>query len=421
MKAILVGVKLDNIQEKEFLDEMEELKNLASACDIETIDTMKQILEFVNPQTYIGKGKIDELKILIKGTETDVVICNDELSPLQIASLSDELDILVYDRTYLILEIFKSRAKTKEAIIQVEIAMLSYVLPRLAGLRKGLSRQRGSSGGFAHGKGAGESKLELDRRINKTKIQSLKKELEDLTNVRKLQRGKRNKSDIPTVCLVGYTNSGKSTLMNRILSMCKKDEEKKVFEKDMLFATLETSSRRVDFPSGSFILTDTVGFIEKLPHHLIEAFKSTLEEIKESDLIVHVVDGSNEKNLMQISATNKVLEELDVKNIPVIYAFNKMDMIEGYLYIPNEFPASYRISALNGTNVEDLIEEINKIIYKEYSDVSLLIPYTKSNLLHDLYNDAISITSNNTDEGTLVNCKIRKRDYSKYESYKTSK
>lgn len=417
MKAILVGVKLDEVLLKDFEDEMDELKNLSSACDIETIEMVKQTLPFINSQTYVGKGKLEELKMLINGLEPDVIICNDELTPLQIANISEELDILIYDRTYLILEIFKSRAKTKEAIIQVEIAMLNYVLPRLVGLRKGLSRQRGSGGGFAHGKGAGESKLELDRRINKDKISALKEKLRELSKVRKTQREKRKKSATPTVCLVGYTNSGKSTLMNKLLSISKVSEEKKVFQKNMLFATLETSSRKMSFKSGSFVLTDTVGFIEKLPHHLVEAFKSTLEEIKEADLILHVVDGSNEKYLNQIQATNTVLEKLEVKEIPVVYVFNKIDKVDNYLYIPNEFQLAYRISAKKGTNVEYLIDEINKILYKNYLEVILEIPYDKNEIVHEIYNVAINVNIKYGDDKTIIKCKMDNININKYKQY----
>lgn len=417
MKAILVGVKLDEVLQKDFDDEMEELKNLASACDIESIEIVKQTLPFVNSLTYVGKGKLEELKILINGLEPDVVICNDELTPLQISNISEELDILIYDRTYLILEIFKSRAKTREAIIQVEIAMLNYVLPRLVGLRQGLSRQRGSGGGFAHGKGAGESKLELDRRINKDKISVLKRELKELSKVRKTQRERRKKSTTPTVCLVGYTNSGKSTLMNKLLSLSKASADKKVFQKDMLFATLETSSRKMSFKSGSFVLTDTVGFIEKLPHHLVEAFKSTLEEIKEADLILHVVDGSNEKYLNQIQATNTVLEKLEVKEIPIVYVFNKIDKLDNYLYIPNEFPQAYRISAKNGTNVEYLVKEINKILYKDYLNVTLEIPYDKNEIVHEVYNIAIDVDIKYDRDKTIIKCKMDIVNVKKYNQY----
>lgn len=417
MKAVLVGVKLDNIQINDFEDEMSELKNLSEACDIEVVDSIKQNLDSFNPVTYIGSGKIEEIKMSVEANEADVVICNDELTPLQISKLSEKIDVQIYDRTYLILEIFKRRAKTKEAILQVEIASLTYLLPRLAGMRQGLSRQRGTGGGFAHGRGAGETKLELDRRINSDKISQLKKELKELEKVRKVQREKRTASDLAKVCLVGYTNSGKSTLMNKFLEITNSKDEKKVFQKDMLFATLETSSRKIDYKNGGFILTDTVGFIEKLPHNLIEAFKSTLEEIRECDLIIHVVDGSNSKHLSQIKATNKVLNELDVKDIPVIYAFNKIDKIDNYLYIPNEFPDAIRISALNGYNIDELLKLIFKKTYGEYESVEMLIPYSMENDYYKIKNKSIIETTSYEEKGIYVKCQINNEVKNKYGKY----
>lgn len=417
MKAILVGVKLDNISLSEFDAEMEELKNLAIACDIETIDIVKQNLESFHPVTYVGKGKVEEIKMISESSEAEVVVFNDELTPIQISNLQEKLGLLIYDRTYLILEIFKSRAKTREAIIQVEIASLNYMLPRLVGLRQGLSRQRGAGGGFAHGRGAGESKLELDRRINKDRITALKRELNELAKVRKVQREKRKKNELPTVCLVGYTNSGKSTLMNRLLSKSNSSEDKKVFQKDMLFATLETSSRKIELQEGKFLLTDTVGFIEKLPHNLIEAFKSTLEEIKEANLIIHVVDGSNEKYLNQISATSKVLEELGVNNIKVLYVFNKIDKVTGYLYIPNEFPNAVRVSALNDINIDYLVKEILNNIYEEYIYTEFLIPYDNENVVYKIREQSIFMEKEYLDNNILVKCKTSKYIIDKYKEY----
>ena len=417
MKAVLVGVKLDSQNLLDFENEMEELANLSEACNIEPVEKVIQNLESFHPVTYVGKGKVDEIKMIVEASEAEVVIFNDELSPIQISNLQDRLDVLIYDRTYLILEIFKSRAKTREAIIQVEIASLNYMLPRLVGLRQGLSRQRGAGGGFAHGRGAGESKLELDRRINKDKVTALKRELVELSKTRKQQREKRKKNDIPTVCLVGYTNSGKSTLMNTLLEKSKSGEDKKVFQKDMLFATLETSSRKISLEEGNFILTDTVGFIEKLPHNLIEAFKSTLEEITEANLIIHVVDGSNPKFLNQINATNKVLEELGVTDIPVIYAFNKIDKVEDYLYIPNDYPEAVRISALNNINIDYLIKIVLEKVYQEYIEVKFLIPYGMEKIIYDIKNQAIFVKLEYSDNYVVMNCKTNSFMIKKYAEY----
>ena len=417
MKAVLVGVKLDSQNLLDFENEMDELANLAKACNIEPVESIVQNLGSFHPVTYVGKGKVDEIKMIIEASETEVVIFNDELTPIQISNLQDRLDIQIYDRTYLILEIFKSRAKTREAIIQVEIASLNYILPRLVGLRQGLSRQRGSGGGFAHGRGAGESKLELDRRINKDKITALKRELIELAKTRKQQREKRKKNEIPTVCLVGYTNSGKSTLMNKLLEMSKSGDDKKVFQKDMLFATLETSSRKISLEDGKFILTDTVGFIEKLPHNLIEAFKSTLEEITEANLIIHVVDGSNPKFLNQIHATNRVLEELGVANIPILYVFNKIDKIDDYLYIPNDYPDAVRISALKGDNIDYLIKMIFDKVYDDYKPVKFIIPYTMEKIVYDIKKYSIFVKIEYTDNYISLSCKTSDLVINKYHEY----
>lgn len=419
LKGIVVGVRLDNIEEEKFNNEMEELVRLANACDIEILDNITQTLPMFFNKTYVGKGKVDEIKQISEALEVDVVIFNDELTPVQISNLDQLIEKTIYDRTYLILEIFKSRARTREAIIQVEMASLSYMLPRLAGLRKGLSRQRGAGGGFAHGRGAGETKLELDRRITNDKIASLKAELKELAKKRKQQRIKRNSSIIKTVCLVGYTNSGKSSLMNNLLkSSITYQKEKEVFQKDMLFATLETSTRRINMIDGNFILTDTVGFIEKLPHMLIEAFKSTLEEIHDADLLIHVVDSSNPKFLDQIKATNNVLKELNVSDIPVIYAFNKIDKVEGYLYIPNEYPEAIKISVKENININLLVKTIIKNLYNDYQDVTFVIPYAQQNIFYKIKELVINPIVDYDDQNVILKCKASQNVINQYAEFK---
>ena len=418
MKALLVGVKLDNVLDNVFNEEMEELKNLTTACDIEVVETLTQELPSFNPKTYVGKGKVEEIKEISEALECDVVVFNDELTAVQISNLDAAIEKLIYDRTYLILEIFKRRARTKEAILQVELASLSYLLPRLVGLRTGLSRQRGAGGGYAHGRGAGETKLELDRRITNDKIAQIKKELKELASKRLQQRTKRNKSIIKTVALVGYTNSGKSSLMNAFLRNSTAVEEKNVMEKDMLFATLETSTRKVVTPSGSFLLTDTVGFISKLPHMLVEAFKSTLEEIKEADLLIHVVDSSNEKFLDQINITNKVLEEIGVKDIPVIYAFNKIDKVDGYLFIPKEYPNAIRISATKDININILIQDLINELYNDYQKCTFIIPYDKQNILYKIKEYAINGNVQYDDDKIIYDCSVPEYISEKYKELK---
>jgi len=340
-KAIIIGVNTTNAKEHNY--GMEELNNLCIACEIEVLDIISQNLDAVNPATYIGKGKLAEIKESIKNKNIDVAIFNDELTPAQIKNINKILDINVYDRTYIILEIFKRRAKTKEAILQVEIASLNYLLPRLIGMHPDFSKQRGVSASSMHGRGQGETQLELDRRYVSNRIVALKKELANLTKDRLIQRKKRKNSGIPIISLVGYTNSGKSTTLNTILQFSVADK-KEVLAKDMLFATLETSSRLVKLKNNhKFILTDTVGFINKLPHHLVEAFKSTLEEVKESDLILHIVDATNSEYEEQINITNHVLEELGVNNIPTIYVFNKIDLLNEHFFISPKYENNIKI------------------------------------------------------------------------------
>lgn len=409
-KGIIVGVNETNNQ-KLFLDEVEELKNLCLACNIEVLDTVTQNKESFDKRTYVGKGKLEEIKIAIQSLDIDCVIFNDELSPSQISNLEKILEITIYDRTFIILEIFKRRAKTKEALLQVEIASLNYLLPRLTGLRNGLSRQRGSGGGFTHGRGSGEKKLELDKRLTTDKIVFLKNELAELTKLRKQQRVKREKNDIKVASLVGYTNSGKSSTLNAILKHSKVSiENKEVLEKDMLFATLETSTRSCFTKTNAhFLLTDTVGFVSKLPHHLIESFKSTLEEIKESDLIVHVVDSNNPNFLNQIETTNSVLKDLGVTDIPTIYAFNKTDLNDSYFFIPQQYYPSITISAKNDINIDRLIDMITDSLFKEYTLNTLHIPYNDLKILETIKNNSIDYSINYDDNGVIFQGKINNK------------
>lgn len=420
-KVVIVGVRLEEVPINEFQDELEELKNLVSACNMECVDSVTQNLDRINKTTYVGSGKVEEIKTAITAFDAEGVVFNDELTPSQISNLESILETAIYDRTFLILEIFKRRAKTKEAQLQVEIATLKYSLPRLAGLRKGLSRQRGAGGGFAHGRGAGETKLELDRRITDDKIHALERELLELKGQRKEQRVKRKKQNMKVVSLVGYTNSGKSSTLNSIIKYCNKNANlKEVMEKDMLFATLETSTRLVDLKGGSFLLTDTVGFVNKLPHDLVEAFKSTLEEVMESDLIIHVVDTNNPLFEKQIKVTNDVLSQIGVKNIPVIYAFNKVDLMTDYVYIPNTYHEAIRISAKEGININLLIEMISKELYKDYKEFRELISYNDMKLFYELKKHAVNFKCEYTESGISVSCLLSEQNFNKYKKIRLS-
>ncbi len=403
-KGILVGAQLVSAIHIE--DEMEELRNLCLACEIQVVDLIVQKANNINPQTYIRKGKLDEIKMLVETQDIDVVVFNDELTPSQIANIQDVIGTSVYDRTYMILEIFKRRAKTKEAVLQVDIASLQYLMPRLIGLRSNLSRQRGGGGNAEHGRGEGETKLELDRRNIADRVALLKNELKELTEERFLQRKRRLKKGLPIVSIVGYTNSGKSSTLNALLNYSS-HIRKEVFEKDMLFATLETSSRLIRLDNRhEFILIDTVGFVHKLPHQLIEAFKSTLEEIKESHLILHVVDTSNPHFMDQINTTNTVLQEIGIRDIPMIYVFNKMDCLTGEFYIPPQFEKAIIISATQGTNTDGLINMIEDELYKHEVVVSYLIPYHKGEIISLLNQESSVIEVKYLEKGTLLTTRI---------------
>lgn len=315
-KVILVGVSTSkNMNVEESLDELEELVETAGAM---TLCKVIQNLDTVNNATYVGKGKIDELLTLIDTMEATGIVCDDELSLIQIRNLEDALQVKVMDRTLIILDIFARRATTREGKIQVELAQLRYRSTRLTGLGTSMSRLGGGIGT----RGPGEKKLEVDRRLIKDRIAQLRREVKDMEQHRELARAHRGKNPIPVVAIVGYTNAGKSTLLNHLT-------DAKVLEEDKLFATLDPTTRNLKLDSGQeVLLTDTVGFIRKLPHHLVDAFRSTLEEAKYADILIHMVDGSNPQYYLQMEAVYETLANLGVKDKKLITVFNKMDCVE---------------------------------------------------------------------------------------------
>ncbi len=410
-KAVIVGA---NINEKYFEVKLEELKELALACDIDVVHTITQNLEHINSALYIGTGKVEEVKEYIANNHVDLVIFDNELSPSQIKNLQNVLDIRILDRTALILQIFARRAKTKEAKLQVEVASLEYMLPRLVGLNSSLGRQSGKSG-FSN-KGTGEKQIELDRRKIEARLVELNKELKNIENERKIQRRKREVSDIPLVCLVGYTNAGKSTILNMLIEKYMKDESKKVLEKDMLFATLDTSVRKITVENNkTFLLSDTVGFVSNIPHNLIKAFRSTLEEVKKASLLVHVVDYSDENYLKNIEVTNNTLKEIGAENIPIIYAFNKSDLM--HIKIPKVEEDIVYMSASNKIGDIELIELISKKVFGDYIKTKMLIPYDKGNIYSYLKQNAIIEKTEYIEEGTMLILKVKEKDYNKYKEY----
>ena len=354
-RALLLGVNLHDGED--FERSMEELSALTKACEMEPVGNIVQNLAKPYQVLYMGKGKLLEVKEYLEEADIDVLIFGRSLTPTQLRNLQEMLDRPILDRTTLILEIFAVRAKTREAKLQVESARLQYVLPRLVGMHKALSRQGGGSG--LANKGAGEKKLELDRRRIEKRIQELSKELNKIERERITQQKRRQKSPIPRVALVGYTNAGKSTLMNRMLDQYTRDASKKVLEKDMLFATLDTTVRRIQTsPQKAFLLSDTVGFIHHLPAGLVKAFRSTLEEAKEADLLLHVLDCSDEAFLEQRKVTEETLKELGAGDIPVIYVYNKADRCMEAGTFPVIRRERIYLSARTGQGITELTEMI---------------------------------------------------------------
>ena len=349
-KVILVAVSTGNEEDaQESLDELEELVSTAGAV---VVGRVVQNLEHINNTTYVGTGKVKEIKDLIWETDADAIVCDDELSPAQYKNLEDELEVKVMDRTLIILDIFAGRAKTAEGKIQVELAQLRYRSTRLIGMRN-LSRQGGGIGT----RGPGEKKLEVDRRLIRNTISQLKEQVSEMENHRQVTRAKRQDNPVPVVAIVGYTNAGKSTLLNTVTNA-------EVLEEDKLFATLDPTTRNYKLPDGQeVLLTDTVGFIRKLPHHLIDAFRSTLEEAKYSDIIIHVVDASNPSMDKNVHAVYETLDNLGVKDKTIITVFNKEDKLETKPIL-RDFKADYVVHGAikKGIGIDDINEAIENAV-----------------------------------------------------------
>lgn len=349
-KVILVAVSTGHEEDaQESLDELEELVSTAGAV---VVGRVVQNLEHINNTTYVGTGKVKEIKDLIWETDADAIVCDDELSPAQYKNLEDELEVKVMDRTLIILDIFAGRAKTAEGKIQVELAQLRYRSTRLIGMRN-LSRQGGGIGT----RGPGEKKLEVDRRLIRNRISQLKEQVSEMENHRQVTRAKRQDNPVPVVAIVGYTNAGKSTLLNTVTNA-------EVLEEDKLFATLDPTTRNYKLPDGQeVLLTDTVGFIRKLPHHLIDAFRSTLEEAKYSDIIIHVVDASNPSMDKNVHAVYEILDNLGVKDKTIITVFNKEDKLETKPIL-RDFKADYVVHGAikKGIGIDDINEAIENAV-----------------------------------------------------------
>lgn len=400
-RVILVGVQVnDNEDTGESLDELDELAQTAGAV---TVGKVIQNREAIHPGTYIGKGKIEEVRSLVLALDATGIICDDELSPAQLNNLERELDCKVMDRTLLILDIFAARAVTSEGKIQVELAQLRYRSARLVGLRESLSRLGGGIGT----RGPGEKKLESDRRLIRTRISALKEELSHVEKHRELIRARRDRGTMKTAAIVGYTNAGKSTLLNKLTGA-------QVLSEDKLFATLDPTTRTLNLDDGQqILLTDTVGFIRKLPHHLVEAFKSTLEEAKYADYIIHVVDASNPQVETQMHIVYETLRELGVLGKKTITLFNKQDL-EGVSQL-RDFKADYtlKISAKTGEGLDSLKELLEKLLSEEQIYIERLFPYSEAGKIQLIREFGQLLSEEYTDTGIAVKARVPKEIYGK--------
>lgn len=413
-RAILVGLETGGSIEYS----MNELERLAEAAGCEVMGKMVQSAERRNGATYIGTGKVQELAELAESMEVDTVIFNEELSGMQIRNLEEALGVRVIDRTILILDIFAARATSGEGKLQVELAQLQYRLPRLMGFGKALSRQGGGIGT----RGPGEKKLETDRRHIERRIDDIKAEIARLTGTRSTQRARREKSEIPVVALVGYTNAGKSALMNRLLSLSEK-EDKSVTEKDMLFATLDTAQRSIRLDSNhEFILIDTVGFVSKLPHSLVKAFKATLEEVNYADLLLHVTDASYDERDFHIDVTESVLKEIGAGGKERVLVYNKVDLLDDE---PETVSTLLRsgdcetvcVSAKRGDGIDELVEIIKKKIFAGRVRAKLLVPYDKGDIVSRLCEKATVFSTEYTEHGTVIDAEMSAADAGRYREY----
>ena len=422
-RAALVGLNLGRSSAK-FEKSMNEMAALAEAAGLEIAAVFTQSLPHANTGYYIGSGKIAEIRAYLDMTGTDLVLFDNQLTPMQLRNLSNSFHCEVLDRTALILKIFAERARTREAALQVDYARLQYLLPRLAGMHDDLGRQAGASGAMSN-KGAGEKKIELDRRHIEQQMAGLRRDLEEVDRERATQRKARMRSGLPRVSLVGYTNAGKSTILNGLLSLYGSDDEKQVFEKDMLFATLDTSIRRIEPGEGCkpFLLSDTVGFIDNLPTTLVKAFRSTLEETKYADLLLIVSDLSDPDYRDNLAVTIRTLEDIGAGGIPRIFIFNKADRLEeeksSRVSIPilTEEDGRITMSAKSEADLALLVKTIEEKINENRRECTLLIPYAEGALLSRLKKDADMQVLNYLEDGTLVKAVLKEEDYGKLRGY----
>lgn len=418
-KVFLVGLTTNQAN---LTYELEELGNLAKANNLDPVETFTQKLERPNPATYFGKGKVEEISAAVATYEVDMIVANDELTPSQIRNLEKATNATVVDRTGLILDIFAQRAQTKVAQLQVRLARLQYQLPRLrTSMSITLDQQTGAGGGGFTSRGAGETKLEQSRRRITAQMVHIRQELADLEKGETTRSAQRQNNDLPSVALVGYTNAGKSTLMNRLLARfgvgANNDDSKQVFEKDMLFATLNTTVRQLTLPDKKqFLLSDTVGFVSKLPHSLVAAFKSTLQEAASADLLLHVVDVSDPHYQDMMTTTSQTLQEIGVSGRQTITVYNKADRTE--LVFPEVTGENaITISALDIASQDALIDLIKQHVFKDVAVVNLHIPFDKGNVQAQLAAKHTFLQEDYDDTGTLITVELSTNERETFKDY----
>ena len=396
-RVILVGVWTEG-SVKDAENSMEELAALAETAGSKVLDALIQRRDKPDPATFIGSGKVSELKAIVKSTGADTVVCDGELSPSQLRNLEDKVKVKVVDRTALILDIFAQHAKSKEGKAQVELAQMSYMLPRLRGWGDSLSRQAGGIGG----RGPGETKIEVDRRRIRDKMSKLRREIGDMKVARDTKRQERKRNSIPSVAIAGYTNAGKSSLLNRLTNAG-------VLVQNALFATLDPTVRRSETSDGrTYTLTDTVGFVKHLPHDLIDAFKSTLEEVSGADVIVHVVDGSHPDPLGQIKAVRGVIADVGGAKIPEIIALNKADIADPQVIaqVLIQEPDAYLVSVHSGVGIEKLIRAIESSLPRPRIEIRTVLPYDRGDLVSQIHEHGEILSQEYLPEGTSLHAMV---------------
>jgi GTP-binding protein HflX len=399
-RVVLVGVWTQGTI-KDAENSMAELAALAETAGSQVLDALIQRRDKPDPATFIGSGKVSELKGVVKSTGADTVICDGELSPGQLRNLEDKVKVKVVDRTALILDIFAQHAKSKEGKAQVELAQMSYMLPRLRGWGESLSRQAARAGGIG-GRGPGETKIEIDRRRIRDKMAKLRREIGEMKVARDTKRQERRRNSIPSVAIAGYTNAGKSSLLNRLTNAG-------VLVQNALFATLDPTVRKAETRDGRvYTLSDTVGFVKHLPHELIDAFKSTLEEVSGADLVVHVVDGSHQDPLGQIKAVREVIRDIGGEKIPEIIALNKADIADPEMMrlVMREEPDAYPVSVHTGAGIDALIGAIEASLPRPKVEVKTLIPYNRGDLVSRIHEEGEILREEHLAEGTALHARV---------------